>query len=78
MLRKQSIHSCLLNRRHDQHKSSKKSFENVVKFRYLGMSTNIQSRIFSHFISKNIKIKVYGNVICLLLYMGMKLGLHIG
>jgi hypothetical protein len=52
-----------MNRRHDQHKSGKQIFENVVKFKHWGMSAAIQSRIFSHCIFKNIKIKIYGNII---------------
>jgi len=35
------------------------SFENVVKFKYLGMSATIQSRIFSHCIPKNVKINPF-------------------
>jgi len=44
-------------------KAANISFENVVKFKNLGMSATIQSRIFSHCIPKNIKIKIYGNII---------------
>jgi len=44
-------------------KAANISFENVVKFKYLGMSATIQSRMFSHCIPKNIKIKIYGNII---------------
>jgi len=44
-------------------KATNISFENVVKFKYWGLSATIQSRIFSHCIYKNIKIKIHGNVI---------------
>ena len=44
-------------------KVANKSFENVVKFKYWGMSAAIQSRIFSHCISKNVKIKICGKII---------------
>jgi hypothetical protein len=43
-------------------KVANKSFVNVVKFKYGGMSATIQSRIFSNCISKNIRI-IYGKVI---------------
>jgi len=39
-------------------KVANKSFENVVKFKYWGMSATIQSRIFFRCISKNINIKI--------------------